>query len=125
LSSKLLSKGYLLQAVNTALARLQEEGLLSDARFCEMFVRARVARGYGPQRIQAELRERGIDEAEQTTALAPYAELWLKQLHTVWRKRFAKIPQDPDEFARQARFLYTRGFTSEQIKVILQAKDTV
>lgn len=85
-----------------------------------MLVRSRMARGYGPQRIHAELREHGINESEINAALVPFAQEWLSQLKALWRKRFAKIPSNAQEFARQARFFYTRGFTSEQIKVILQ-----
>ncbi len=45
------------------LAELSARDLLSDARFAQDYVRARIACGYGPERIYAELREWGIDNA--------------------------------------------------------------
>ena len=51
---------------STALAvvnELNSEGLVSDSRFAEMFVRSRVARLFGPLKIRALLRQRGIDES--------------------------------------------------------------
>ena len=49
------------QDVATALQRLAEEGLLSEARYLESFVAYRARAGYGPQRIREELGQRGLE----------------------------------------------------------------
>ncbi len=50
------------ELLDTALNRLQEERLLCDSRFAECFLRQRAGRGFGPQRIRHELRERALKD---------------------------------------------------------------
>lgn len=102
------------------IASLRAEGLVSDERFTEAYVRYRMTRGYGPQRIQAELRERGVDDKIQALYLDGGDCQWLEQVAQVRRKRFGEIlPDDYKERARQARFLQYRGFTADQIREVL------
>jgi regulatory protein len=102
------------------IASLQAEGLVSDERFTEAYVRYRMTRGYGPQRIQAELRERGVDDKIQALYLDAGDCQWLEQVAQVRRKRFGETPPDDyKERARQARFLQYRGFTADQIREVL------
>ena len=39
---------------------LEERGYLSDERFVEEYLKSRKRKGYGPLRIKAELRDRGV-----------------------------------------------------------------
>jgi len=123
LRGKLAAKGFPEEMINTALSGLGREGWLSDDRFIESFIRARAERGYGPVRIRAELRERGIDDG----AIAAYLDMrdpdWLSRVERVWVKRFdGEQPQDIKERARQTRFLQARGFTAEQIRTVMERK---
>ena len=59
---KLAAKGFPADIINDALSDLYRSGWLSDERFVEAFLRVRSERGYGPVRIRAELKERGIDD---------------------------------------------------------------
>ena len=113
---KLIRKGIDRQLVDTTLESLVAEGLLSDSRFVEVFLEARKNRGYGPLRIQAELKQRGIDDDLISQFMDPYDQQWSEVIHDVWCKRFSgHFPTDLKERARQSRFLQYRGFTSEQI----------
>ena len=92
----------------------------SDARYAEQYVAQRAARGYGPARIRAELRERGVTDADIDEALDGAAEDWAAIARDTRRRRFgAAGPADFRERARQGRFLQYRGFTSEQIRAAL------
>ena len=102
------------------LLALTSEGLLSDDRFAEGFVRARVENGYGPARIQYELRERGIDEVLSAQCLGSYESEWPERMAAVRQKRFGRsLPEEQKERARQARYLQYRGFTPEQVWALL------
>ena len=48
---KLKLRGASADQCEAVIEQLQEDGLLSDERFCEAYVHARVQRGYGPQRL--------------------------------------------------------------------------
>ncbi len=121
LTRKLLSKGFEPEPLQQALADLQADGLLSDARFAEAYLGMRVAKGYGPQRIRMELQERGVDEALISECLAATQQDWFAAANAVRRKRFgATLPADFKERAKQARFLQYRGFSTEQVKTALE-----
>jgi len=117
LSQKLSARGWGRAQIRAVLDALVERGYQSDARFAESYVRARVDRGYGPLRIRAELRERGIEEGIVESVLHEYADAWPERLAAVREKRFGgEVPADFHERARQTRFLVQRGFSLEQIR---------
>ena len=94
----------------------------SDARYAEQYVAQRAARGYGPARIRAELRERGIEDAVIADWLDERDPVWKERLAEVARKRFgAAGPADLRDRARRARFLEYRGFGAELIRRVLFA----
>ena len=103
---------------------LVAQGLLSDARYAESFIHSRFQRGQGPQKIRAELRERGVDDALIEAGLELYAPHWQQLIEQVRLKRFG--PARPDDFrerSRQMRFLMQRGFTAEQIDALFRGRD--
>jgi regulatory protein len=115
-----LSRHFDREAIAQALDRLAEEGLQSDRRFAEAFVRERATRGYGPQRINAELQQRGIADRVAQAALATVCEEegidWREQARSALCKKFgqATLPADFRERARRLRFLSYRGFDTSQ-----------
>jgi regulatory protein len=121
LAAKLTAKGFSGERVAEALARLVEDGLLSDRRFAGSFIRARFQRGAGPLKIRAELRARGIDDGLITDRINGYADQW-QSLVTEVRERKYGIgrPTDFRERSRQMRFLQQRGFTAEQISQVFR-----
>jgi len=114
--AKLIGKGIAPRLVDETLEKLAAEGLLNDERFVEAFLRSRKNRGYGPLRIQTELRQRGINDELIADCIDPRDTHWSDSIRDVWHKRFGDHPPaDIKERARQTRFLHYRGFTSEQI----------
>jgi len=102
--------------VDAVLGRLTEQDLLSDTRFAEIYAHGRVDKGYGPLRIERELRERGVDGDIIADLLAALADDWLPKLTALHHKRFGAVPREPAAQAAQMRFLRQRGFTSQQIQ---------
>jgi regulatory protein len=110
--------------VDAVLDGLGVEGLQSDRRFAECLVRVRIGRGYGPLRILAELGRHGIAEDSFCEFFNRNDPRWVERIKRVRLRRFgAQWPEDPVEQARQARFLQQRGFTDEQIRGLMGAKD--
>ncbi len=120
LCQKLLLRDIPIDIAETAVRLLAQDGSQSDARFTEMYVRTRVGRGYGPLRIGAELRERGVDAELIEGELQAWQGLWSQRAEQARCKRFGrKRPSDWTERARQARFLQYRGFSAEQVRALL------
>lgn len=121
LTRKLIARGFDTDPVEAAVHDLIADGLLSDSRFAEAFVHSRFQKGSGPQKIHAELRQRGIDDALVSACLESISEQWLARLRAVREKKFGpEQPRDFRERNRQMRFLQQRGFTSEQIYAVFK-----
>jgi regulatory protein len=125
LARKLATRGYAADVVEATLAALVADHLLSNARFAEAFVHSRIQRGSGPQKIRAELRERGIPDELIDASLEAHADSWRDLAREVREKRFGLAqPRDFRERSRQMRFLQQRGFSAEQISSAFQDGDT-
>ena len=123
LKSKLLDRGYESTAVEGVLSSLEGQKLLSDARFVQEFVAARVRRGSGPMKIREELRGRGVTGELVAQALAGLKAGSAEGAAAARRKRFgAGLPGDMQERARQARFLQQRGFSMDDIRKALKGE---
>ncbi len=118
---KLRKKGFIEEPVQQVITALVFEKLLSHDRFIENYIYFRRAKGLGPLRIRAELIERGIQEELIDQHLKITDNAWFAEVHDVWRKRFKnEMPRDFKTRAQQMRFLYSRGFTAEQIDHIFK-----
>ena len=120
LACKLRQRGAAGEMIDAELERLAEEGLLSDQRFLECFIRSRANAGYGPLRIRDELGQRGLPCSAVERALADSGIDWADNLRQLWRRRFAGLPQDARERAKQGRFLLQRGFALEGVNRLLR-----
>lgn len=110
LTRKLRQRGASDELIDTALDRLMEEGLLSEARYLESFVSYRARSGYGPMRIREELGQRGLQRPDIELALRESGIDWQEQLMETWRRKFSgHLPVDAKERAKQGRFLAYRG----------------
>lgn len=117
LLAKLEKAGFDPNTAQDTVARLVDDGLQSDTRFVEAFIRSRIGQGKGPVRIRAELREHGVDDSLIGDVLAAADEDWAGLAREVRRKKFGSaVPGDFKEKARQMRFLQSRGFESDHIQ---------
>lgn len=113
------------QLLESQLQKLVEENLQSDERYAESFARMRALRGYGPGRVQQEMREKGISD-EVIARAFELAELdWRALAESTYRKKFG----DPDQLAlqenplkekaRRIRFMQYRGFSADHYQHLI------
>ena len=106
--------------VEALLDRLAATGLQSDARFAESFVRSKGGR-MGVARLRRELTDRGIQADIAAAALDEgLIDDELARARAVWVKKFGEPPQNRSDWARQARFMQTRGFALDVIRKLLK-----
>ncbi len=120
LSRKLAAHGTE-EEIAQVLAELESQGLLSDARAASAYVRAQGAR-LGLARLREGLRARGLDPESAAEGFADLGSE-LDRARAVWQKKFGTPPADPREWARQARFLQSRGFAADVIRRLLKDLD--
>lgn len=124
LTRKLRQRGASDELIEPELDRLAEEGLLSEARYLESFIRYRSGSGYGPARIREELCQRGLARADIDQALRESEVNWGECMRDVWQRKFAgQRPQDPRSRAQQTRLLAYRGFPMDMIGRLLNGRD--
>ncbi len=105
--------------VDAILDHMEQCGLLSDARFAEAYIASRRNR-LGTFRLRRELRDRGVADALIVQALDQSGGDELARAREVWRRKFGVPPADVRDYARQARFLQSRGFAGDVLKQILR-----
>jgi regulatory protein len=124
-SETAISEEGLCELINEQLSRLRDEGLQSDARFTESFVRYRKTRGFAYQHIRADLLGRGVrgDLIEESLLIddpdwADMAEaLVTKKLLGVSDRQFGGKTH-----RKLVRFLESRGYPRAIIRGVLDSK---
>ncbi|WP_192035398.1 regulatory protein RecX [Halomonas sp. YLGW01] len=116
LESRLTAKGHTPAEVAACLDALVEQGLQSDARFAEHFVRSRIQRGQGPRKVRAELDQRGVGRETVDEALNDAEVDWFALAAETLARRFSGPGEGSRERAKRERFLAGRGFDFDQLR---------
>ena len=102
------------QLLATELQRLSDENLQSDERYAQGYAWQRGGRGYGPLRVQQEMRERGLSDRAIASAFNHVELDWFALATEAFHKKFGEPgPVDLKEKARRIRFMQYRGFSPE------------
>jgi regulatory protein len=103
-------------------ADFQKRNWVSDSRFTEQILHARKTK-FGSARIAHELREKGVSDNLIADALQDVKQDELENAKAVWRKKFSMSPNSREEWAKQARFLQSRGFGFEIIRKVINEQE--
>lgn len=118
LHRKLQSRAENPEDIPLLLDELEQQGLLSNERFAQSLVHRR-ANGRGVRQVAQELRQHGLPaeliEPIQESLSATESE----RARATWEKKFGVLPASQKEYARQARFLASRGFSTQTIQRLL------
>ena len=114
-------------ALDAVLDELAASGWQSDARFAQMWIQAHAAR-HGAQRLRQDLRQRGVAAADIDAALAEHQAAEpeqdeLSRARAAWARKFTALPANREDYARQYRFLASRGFASGIVSKVLSGRD--
>lgn len=118
LEKKLSKYAQTTEALTSALDSLEQQGSLSENRVVEYVKQVRRAK-YGSLRIHHELKTKGIAEELIDHAMIDLKQTELDAARQVWQKKFGELPEDWKTRSKQARFLASRGFSSEVINQVL------
>lgn len=124
LGRRLQRKGHPRSAVEAALERAAELGLLDDAAFAEGYVQTRAARGRGPARLTRDLLSMGVERGVIDRALAaqwPEGSDRTAVPLALAQKRAAQLAAVPRQARRRrlVAYLARRGFTGREVTEIV------
>ena len=110
--------------LNQVLDQLISDNLLSDSRFAEEFIRYRSNRGFGPLHIQADLKNRGVSDEIVSDYIDSSGSHWYKNLSDLYQKKYDGIAvSNRKEQGKRMRFLQSRGFSTGQIRRVMDTAD--
>ncbi|EAU55854.1 ABC transporter permease [Mariprofundus ferrooxydans] len=119
LRRKLADRAYATGVIEVVLARLVDDGYLSESRFAESFLRSRLRKGETPRVAAMKARQKGVDEAALQLALDE-AEASFdsdQACRSILKRRDPQGLRHGDErlWQKHARFLQNKGFDAATI----------
>jgi regulatory protein len=108
--------------LDALLDELARENWQSDERFAQSLVNRRADRK-GAQLILKELRQHGLESHALEQLTSELMDTELERARAVWQRKFGSLPADARAYAKQYRFLASRGFSSDCVRRILGDKD--
>ncbi|MAZ86112.1 MAG: recombination regulator RecX [Cellvibrionaceae bacterium] len=108
--------------IDRIIVGLAEEALQSDERFSEAYVRMRYGKGYGPRRILAELRQKGIDDELSAAVVRDGSCDWYESARIALDKKFSGGSLVSADRAKIYRFLTYRGFFHDHIQYAIESQ---
>jgi regulatory protein len=123
LKAKLAARGHAVGDVGAAVDRLKDKRYQSDERFAAVLARSRAGQGYGPRRIELELKSHGLAAPAIRAAIDATECDWLASAASQLRRRFGRVAAaDTTERARRAQFLLRRGFDPATVRAVTRAE---
>lgn len=118
ITDKLFDKSENASIIHAVVDGLLQKRYLSDERFTESYVRSRSNRGFGPVKIKAELKSKGVINTLIQDYLDEGAPIWFDNAQSQYQKKYGDAPiSDYNAWTKRARFMQSRGFTMEHIHV--------
>ncbi len=119
LARKLSSLGTR-EEIDALLAELEASHLQSDSRTAESWLRGNAAR-LGASSLRHNLKSRGLatELIEEQIAQADLPDE-MERARAIWARKFSAAPTNAKDWARQARFLQSRGFASDIVRRLLK-----
>ena len=106
------------------LDELQEKGYLSDERFARSFTRTKAART-GNLKLIAQMKEKGLSSEVIREAIQEEAGSELERAKALWQRKFGVPADDYKGYAKQVRYLLSRGFSLQAAKAAIASGSQV
>ena len=107
--------------LSAALDELEARGFISEQRVIDSVIYQKGAR-LGMARIRQELQAKGLAGEAVQQALDGLRDSELARALALWQGRFGAVAADPQQRARQMRFLLTRGFSAGVAQRVVSGK---
>jgi regulatory protein len=124
LLNKLALRGFDQDDVLPVIDELAQQNWQNDLRYAENYARFRVQKGYGPVRVDYELRQNGIAGFDLEDIVQQEVGSWMELLEQVYSKKYTHdAVLSRNEWAKRSRFLLHRGFSGAMISALFEHLD--
>lgn len=108
--------------INSVLDQLAKGNWQSDERFAQSHLNRRQDK-FGSSRLLYELRQHGVEPDSLVEIQEQLQETELQRARAVWQRKFNAPPADQKEWAKQYRFMISRGFAPNLLRRIIDSVD--
>lgn len=122
MGASLRRAGYVSAAVDAVVARLQENGLIDDARYAERLAEAQAKQPVGVYAFKRKLRAKGISDEDAEEALSAFDEEQQKAACLAAARKLSRRYEDLPPRERRAKLsqaLARRGFSWDAIEAAM------
>lgn len=120
LTDKLTRKEYQQDSIEIVIKECLGFNYLNDLRFAEIYWRSRARKGFGPNKINMELKLRGISQSMAQDASVQDELDFEEVVKRVYSKKFKDIAiTDFKDKAKRQNYLYQRGFDIDYIRLVI------
>lgn len=108
--------------ISQVLDTLSRQGLQSDERFTENFIKYRIDQGKGPIKIRQDLRLKQISDDNIERFLDQNPEFWADLASSVYSRKYGNEPLSGDkDLAKRLRFMVSRGFSAQAVYSLIES----
>ncbi len=116
-----LMESYPPEAVEYALEKVQELGLIDDENFARRFAGEMINfKNYGKNRVESELYRRGVERDIIEKVLEEFDVDSVEKIREIIRRKYSPIPEDKKELSKIVNALMRQGYSYGDIKNALK-----
>lgn len=105
--------------IERLLNELQAKDFLNEKRHAQSLVNRRSEK-LGLGRLKLEMRSKGVPDELALEALESVKATEVDRAHALWQKKFGLLGLDPKAQAKQTRFLISRGFSMDTVRIVFK-----
>lgn len=106
------------EEIDDLLDDLAKENWQSDERYAQSHLNRRAYK-FGTRRVVQELRQNGVSDEHINSVREQLKETEFDRAFEVWERKFGAAPTDQKTYAKQHRFMASRGFSPDLLRRIL------
>ena len=109
LARRLEREGYLPDVASGVVTRFEEVGLIDDSRFADVFIRSKLACGWGRSKVERELKRRGVEPSSVPGWPEDYLD-GSDEAEAAFELASRRRLTGKNDFQKLVRFLCGRGY---------------
>ena len=106
------------EEIESLLNDLEKENWQSDERYAQSHMNRRADK-FGTRRVVQELRQNGVSNEHIDAVKEQLQDTEFDRAFNIWERKFGTAPIDQKAYAKQHRFMASRGFSPDLLRRIL------
>jgi len=120
-SQRLKREGFTKEEIDSTIEKLKNYGYVNDQKTAEEFIRSKISKGWGPERIKIELMRREIPEEEaENLVKSIFSEIDEREIIFKLAEKFLRKRKGENIKEKLKGFLFRKGFSYDKIIDVIE-----